>query len=394
MTTLLEKAKSNLGLMLAKTFIPDYWRVPDVNNLPDNPTGMNLDMEYKYPIEVKDLVATLLKYGVRCSVEDIKIGSSVTTYEILLPIGADSSKLIKRTDDLARDLGHPDLRVLSYIPGTKYMGIEVPNNVRMPVSFKELACGLKGGDLQVVLGRDTYNNPVYVDLVDAPHLLVAGTTGSGKSVWLHSVINSLLCTKTPKEVKFLLVDPKRVELKAYECLPHLAKPIAYEADEAEELLDWAVEEMDRRFLLLDKTSSKDIRVHNSLVSSSSRIPYLVFIIDEFSDLVMTSKLKKTFEDKVIRLAQKARAVGIHLILATQKPIKTVVTSLIKGNMPSRISFSVPSNMDSRVILDEGGAEKLLGKGDMLVKIGRLNMSRVQGVWISDKEIRHIIKGGL
>lgn len=392
----LKKAKRGIGFLvkerLNQIVIPGYWRKPDLSLLPDREDLDTFEANYTYPIKPQELESILTRYGIKATVVDTKIGSSVTTYEVKLPVGADSSKLIKRTEDLARDTSQPDLRVLASIPGTTCMGIEVPNNVRFPVPFKNIATEIPKGPLMVAMGEDTYGKNIYMDLSDSPHLLIAGTTGSGKSVWLNVAITSLLCTKTPKEVQFLMVDPKRVELKFYENIPHLAKPIAYEPEDADLLLDYALAEMERRFLILQNTRCRDIKTYNS--TASHKMTYIVFIIDEFSDLMMTAKFKKVFEDKVIRLAQKARAVGIHMVLSTQKPIRTVVTSLIKSNLPSRISFRVPSNVDSRTILDEGGSEKLLGKGDMLVKTSTLNMIRVQSPLVSDDEIQAIAGGKL
>ncbi len=392
----LKKAKRGIGFLvkerLNQTFIPGYWRKPNLSLLQDRDDLDTFEADYTYPIAPKDLESILVQYKIKATVMDTRIGSSVTTYEIKLPIGSDSSKLIDRAEDLARDTSQLGLRVLASVPGTSCMGIEIPNNVRFPVPFKKIASEIPEGSLMVALGEDTYGKNIYMDLADAPHLLVAGTTGSGKSVWLNVAITSLLCTKTPKEVKFLMVDPKRVELKFYEDIPHLAKPIAYEPAEADLLLDYALEEMDRRFIILQNTKCRDIKTYNS--TSVHKMPFIVFIIDEFSDLMMTAKFKKVFEDKIIRLAQKSRAVGIHLVLSTQKPLRTVVTSLIKSNLPSRISFRVPSNMDSRTILDESGSEKLLGKGDMLVKTSTLNMVRVQSPLVSDEEIQAIAGGKL
>lgn len=391
----LEKVERGIGYMikdtLSRVFIPGYWHTPNLDLLP-NPEPNSVEEKDVYPIDPAELAKILINYGIKASITNIRVGSSVTTYEIKLPIGADSSKLIKRTDDLSRDISEPDLRVLASIPGTVCMGIEIPNRIRRTVPFKAIASEIPDKPLMVALGQDTYGKNIYLDIAETPHLLIAGTTGSGKSVWLNVAISSLLCKRTPKEVQFLMVDPKRVELKFYESIPHLIKPIAYGPEDADELLDFAVEEMERRFILLQKTDCRDIKSYNSV--SKDKMPYIVFIIDEFSDLLMTAKFKKVFEDKVIRLAQKARAVGIHMILSTQKPIKAVVTSIIKSNLPARISFRVPSSMDSRTILDENGSEKLLGKGDMLVKTSTLNMVRVQSPFVTDSEIKAIVSGGL
>jgi S-DNA-T family DNA segregation ATPase FtsK/SpoIIIE len=281
------------------------------------------------------------------------------------------------------------------------IGFEIENKDRYTVHFKELFNKLPGNQrLPLILGEGTYGEPVCYDLAAMPHLLVAGQTGSGKSVFLNTLISTLIAKLTPEQVQFLIVDPKRVEFEAYKEIPHMYddQSIAYEPDEARCLLNVAVDEMERRFELLREAGVKKIDDYNS--QTEDKLPYVVFIVDEFSDLMLmgTREQKKEVETKIVRLAQKARAVGIHMVLATQKPLATVMSSLIKGNIPARVAFSVTSGTDSRVILDEIGAETLTGQGDMLFRdpAARNEYSRlirVQAPWLSDEETEYIAKGG-
>lgn len=382
------------------------WKLPDVSTLPD-PAVKEQDKETNYvaPVDPHKIEEVLVRYGIQAKFLDYHIGSSVTTYEIKIPVGTKVSSLIRSRDDIARDIGAPSLRIIQSINNSSTIGFEVENIDRYTVHFKELFLDIPQGlKLPVILGEDTYGEKVYVDLTTMPHLLVAGRTGSGKSVFINTLITTLICKYTPKELQLIMVDPKQVEFAAYEDLPHLyeneGEPlrIASNAEEAREVLEVAVAEMERRFELLKEHKAKKIDDYNAV--ATDKLPYIVFIIDEFADLMLmgTASDRREVENHIVRIAQKARAVGIHMILATQKPLAQIMTTLIKANMPARISFSVTSAGDSRVILDEGGAEALTGNGDMLYRdpLARseyTRIKRIQAPWVSDAEIEMLIKQG-
>ena len=370
------------------------WETPNVDALPDPPAEeSSKEMNYAPPLYPGTIEAVLERYGVIGEFTDYRIGSAVTTYEIRLPIGTRFSSIMRYRDDIARDLSAPSLRIVQSLSDSSLIGLEVENSERYTVFFKQMLKDLPAGfSLPVIMGEDTYGQPIYEDLTEMPHMLVAGQTGSGKSVFLNSTIATLLCTKTPEELKLLIVDPKQVEFVAYEEVPHLLEPIACNPEEARALLDVAVEEMEHRFTLLREARVKKISDYNKKVVEG-KLPYIVFIVDEFADLMMMGSRAdhKEVESKIARIAQKARAAGIHMILATQKPLATIVTSLIKANMPTRVSFNVASMIDSRVILDEGGAETLTGNGDMLYRDPNARseyekLRRVQAPWISDEDL--------
>jgi S-DNA-T family DNA segregation ATPase FtsK/SpoIIIE len=277
--------------------------------------------------------------------------------------------------------------------GTSTIGLEIAHEERFMVGFKDLFEKMPDNmDLPVILGEDTYGMCKYADLAKMPHLLIAGQTGSGKSVFINSTIAALIATKMPSELQLLMIDPKQVEFTAYNDIPHLMEPIANDTEEARQLLDIAVDEMEERFSLFKKHKVKKISEYKE--KTGNTIPHIVFIVDEFSDLMMmgNNKTKQEVEKKIVRIAQKARAVGIHMILATQKPLATIVTSLIKANMPARIAFCVATGVDSRVILDENGAENLTGLGDMLISAPSVSTEviRVQATWIPDEDIDYIV----
>jgi S-DNA-T family DNA segregation ATPase FtsK/SpoIIIE len=382
------------------------WTLPDVSLLPD-PSSDELEREATFvpPIAPEELISVLAHYGVKGKFTDYHIGSSVTTYEVSVPIGTHLSTITRYREDLARDLGTPSLRIIKGIKDAVTVGFEVENKDRYTVHFKQLFKGLPETlRLPMILGEDTYGTPIYQDLAAMPHLLVAGQTGSGKSVFLNTMIATLICKKTPDEVRFLIVDPKQVEFAAYADIPHLfeedgeALQIASDPEEARYLLNVAVDEMERRFGLMKDTHTKKIDDYNA--TAKEKLPYIVFIVDEFSDLMLmgTRDQKKDVETKIVRLAQKARAVGIHMVLATQKPLASVMSSLIKGNVPARVAFSVTSGTDSRVILDDMGAEALTGGGDMLfrdpgARSEYTRLSRVQAPWLSDADLDMLLKQG-
>ena len=360
-------------------------------------TGSSLEESY-YPVPVSDMERVMSVYLPTARFVDIKIGPTLVTYLFELPLGTSGISLVRRSRDLSRDLGIDSLRVVPHVPGTSYCGVEVPNNAPYSVPFKDAITLLSSKSdrkpLEVVLGQDSVGSPLTLDLSTMPHLLVAGTTGSGKSVFLNSVICSLVSLNSPSSVKLRLVDPKQVEFDVYSDLPHLdGVPVANTLSEADAILDSAIEEMEIRLRSFKAAGVRSLESFNEarLLAGLSPLPYQVLIVDEFADLMlMDKKMSSVFESKVVRIAQKARAAGIHMIIATQKPIVRVVTGLIKGNLPSRISFKVPSSTDSRVILDSNGAEDLLGRGDMLISNKDFSMKRAQGVWIDDNDIQTVL----
>jgi S-DNA-T family DNA segregation ATPase FtsK/SpoIIIE len=382
------------------------WNIPDVSMLPDAPANeLSKETNYIAPVDPKKIEEVLLRYGIKATFLDYRIGSAVTTYEIKVPMGTKVSSLIRSRDDIARDIGAPSLRIIQSTNNSSTIGFEVENIDRYTVHFKDMFLGIPDNlKLPVILGEDTYGEKTYVDLTLLPHLLVAGRTGSGKSVFINTLITTLICKFTPEQLRLIMVDPKQVEFAAYENLPHLFEndgeplKIASNAEEARIVLEVAVAEMERRFDLLKGQRAKKIDDYNAV--ATEKLPYIVFIIDEFADLMLmgSSADRKEVENQIIRIAQKARAVGIHMILSTQKPLAQIMTTLIKANMPARISFSVTSAGDSRVILDEGGAEALTGNGDMLYQdpLARneyTRIKRIQASWISDGTIEQLIKQG-
>jgi S-DNA-T family DNA segregation ATPase FtsK/SpoIIIE len=347
--------------------------------------------------KAKKLEATLESFGVRARVTHAHRGPAVTRYEVHPEIGVKVSRIVNLADDLALALAAKDIRIEAPIPGKSAVGIEVPNPEIAMVGLRDL---LESADyhespskLTLVLGRDISGEPVVGDLSKMPHLLVAGATGSGKSVCINAMITSLLYKAKPNEVKLMMVDPKMVELNVYNGIPHLLTPVVTDARRAAVALKKVVAEMEKRYELFAKTGARDIERYNQMVGDSaegSPLPYIVVIIDELADLMMVAPAD--VEDAICRLAQMARAAGIHLIIATQRPSVDVITGVIKANIPSRIAFSVSSQADSRTILDMGGAEKLLGRGDMLyLPVGSSKPIRVQGAFVSDREVEAVVQ---
>ncbi|MBR5427228.1 MAG: DNA translocase FtsK, partial [Clostridia bacterium] len=342
------------------------------------------------------LIEALDSFNVGAQVVDIVPGPSVTRYELKPATGVKISKFTGLADDLALHLAAPaGIRIEAPIPNKAAIGIEVPNRERTPVHIRELLEAEEfrkaKSKLFVTLGRDIAGSGVYIDIAKMPHLLVAGTTGSGKSVCLNAMIVSILYNAKPSEVKLLLIDPKSVEFAVYADIPHLLVPVVSDARKAAGALGWAVTEMMNRYNVFTSAGVKDIESYNRLCTLREDLefmPQIVIIIDELADLM--SVAPSEVEESIFRLAQMARAAGMHLILATQRPSVDVITGVIKSNIPSRIALSVSSIFDSRTILDMGGAEKLLGKGDMLVNpIGRRKPVRVQGCYVSDEELRRV-----
>ncbi|HML87051.1 MAG TPA: DNA translocase FtsK 4TM domain-containing protein [Methylomusa anaerophila] len=351
----------------------------------------------KLPKEISDnariLEQTLESFGVSAKVINTCQGPTVTRYELEPAPGVKVSKIVNLADDLALKLASSGVRIEAPIPGKAAIGIEVPNKELAGVMLREV---LESDDFQrsssrltVALGKDIAGQPVTAELTKMPHLLVAGATGSGKSVCINTLITSILFKAKPDEVKLVLIDPKMVELTNYNGIPHLLSPVVTDSKKAASALNWAVQEMERRYALFATGGVRDITRYNE-VNLEGRLPFIVIIIDELADLMMVAPVD--VEDAICRLAQKARAAGLHLVLATQRPSVDVITGTIKANVPSRISFAVSSQVDSRTILDMAGAEKLLGKGDMLFyPVGAAKPLRVQGAFISDSEVEELVE---
>ena len=354
---------------------------------------------------------TLREFNLDATVVEAETGPVITMFELQLAPGIKVARISSLANDLARSLGAAAVRVVAPIPGKHTIGIEVPNNEKEKVRIKELInmAGNRIGKMHIplFLGKDGSGEALVVDLTALPHLLIAGTTGSGKSVCLNAIIVSILLTQRPDMVKLILVDPKMVEMNAYRDVAHLMCPIVTEMKRAEQILEWLTVKMDERYALFAEARVRNIASYNKLTEEQIyerfcpsneqektkiplRLPYLVIMIDELADLMMTSA--KEVEAYIIRIAQKSRAVGIHIVLATQRPQATVVTGLIKSNLPARISFRVAARMDSRIVLDQNGAEALLGQGDMLfLQPGTSELSRAQGAFLSDDEIHRVVK---
>ncbi|MBI2472316.1 MAG: DNA translocase FtsK 4TM domain-containing protein [Planctomycetes bacterium] len=354
---------------------------------------------------------TLVQFNVNAEVVEIERGPVIAMYELELAPGTKVGKVVSLSDDLAIALKAPSVRVVAPLPGKSSIGLEVPNTKRKTVMLREL---LESSDevrkkmaIPLLIGKDAAGNPLISDLASMPHLLIAGTTGSGKSVCLNSIILSILFLRHPTDVQLLLVDPKMVEFALFREIPHLISPVVTDMKKAAAVLEWAVNKMEERYALLASVGVKHINAYNRLGTPEIRkrlnpegdanlddvqfyLPHIVVVVDELADLMMVAS--KEVEGSVIRLSQKSRAVGIHLILATQRPSVDVITGLIKSNLPSRISFYVASKVDSRTILDQNGAEKLLGSGDMLfLPPGTSKLVRVQGAYVSDEEVKNVVE---
>lgn len=339
---------------------------------------------------------TLKDFGINVEMGSPNFGPTVTQYTLQASSGTKVAKIASLQNDLALALASPTgtVRVEAPIPGTSSIGVEVPNNKPETVYFKELFTSDKmkaesaKSKLAIVLGKDVGGNPIVYDIKKMPHLLVAGATGSGKSVFLHNLMFSLLYKAGPTEVKFILVDPKRVELVYYNDIPHLYTPVITDLDKAPSVFKWAADEMKRRYELLETAKVRDIDSYNEK-SGFQAMPYIVIVVDELAEIMITDA--NSIEKSIIRIAQLARAVGIHLILTTQRPSTNIITGIIKANIPCRVAFNVTSNIDSRVIIDQPGAEKLIGKGDMLfVPPDASKPKRIQGAFISEREIISLV----
>lgn len=376
----------------------------------DEPAVVEIEDESRLRDVGSLLEKTFADFGLKVKVVGIHTGPVVTQYEIALETGLRVSRVTSLSDDLALNLKVQSVRIVAPLPGRNTVGIELPNERRAVVRLKELIAAASAkvtkSHLPLLLGKDSEGRPLVQDLADMPHLLIAGRTGTGKSVCLNSIILSLLLTRTPDECRLVMIDPKQVELAEYGKLPHLMHPVVTDNSKAEAILAWAVDKMEERYELMRRSRVRNIAGFNELGREEilkrvkpvdehdrdmtpDRLPYIVIIVDEVGDLMMA--MKKEVEGHIIRLAQKSRAAGIHLILTTQRPTVDVITGLIKSNLPARICFQVADRSNSRVVLDEVGAERLLGKGDMLfLQPNTSSIIRAQGSYASDQEILRIV----
>ncbi len=385
------------------------WRLPNVDDMLES-WDRFVDSDEHIRNQGRLIQETLALFGVPADFEGAYKGPAVTQYLVkpgyiertvkgeVKRTKVKVSKIASLANDLALALAAPSVRIEAPIPGTNYVGVEVPNAESNIVGLKELMLSedfdaiRKKGRLPIALGEDVKGQPIVADLARMPHLLIAGATGSGKSVCVNSIIACLLCTHTPETLRFLMIDPKMVELSVYNDVPHLLSPVVTEVDRAAGVLFWAVKEMERRYQLLNKGGARDLDRYNAMLRKKGEkpLPYIVIIVDEMADLMMASP--EEVEKHVCRLAQMSRAVGIHLIIATQRPSVDVITGLIKANFPARIAFAVTSQVDSRVILDVPGAERLLGRGDMLFMAPDASkLERIQGTFVGDDELARIVR---
>ncbi|MBI2622404.1 DNA translocase FtsK [Candidatus Microgenomates bacterium] len=368
------------------------WEYPSLSLLSDVSTQKADRGDVKQNAAI--IEKTLQSFGVAARVSEVNLGPAVTQYTLEIALGTKLSKITALSNDLALALAAPtgQIRIEAPIPGRSLVGIEIPNRTLEFVTLKTmLASNLmqnNKGKLIVALGLDVSGNPVIADIARMPHTLIAGTTGSGKSVLINSFITSLLFRTTPNEVKLILIDPKRVELTGYNNIPHLLTPVIVEVDKILSALKWAMSEMDRRYKLFAEVGVRNVNGYNEL-SGFQALPYIVIFIDELADLMAYAPVE--VEDAIARLAQMARATGIHLVVSTQRPSVDVLTGLIKANIPCRIAFNVSSMVDSRVIIDTPGAEKLLGRGDMLyIPPDQAKPTRIQGTYVSENEVKKLV----
>lgn len=388
------------------------YNLPSYSLISDPPLVSHQESREELEQVAEKIEQTLASFKIEARVGHIQRGPVITCYEVTLGPGIKVHKIVSLADDLAMALSARSIRVVAPIPGKSAVGIEVPNGTREVVNLKDLLQSRQYREselrIPILLGKDAAGEPIIEDLARMPHLLIAGSTGSGKSVCINSIIASFLMTRTPDDLKLILVDPKMVELSSFEDIPHLLTPVITDMKKAPAALEWLVRKMDQRYDLMSKAEVRHIDDYNALErplryerlagkigheeaeKSPDRLPFIVIIIDELADLMMTNA--KDVESSIIRLCQKSRAVGIHVILATQRPSVDVITGLIKSNLPCRISFRVASRVDARTIMDGTGAERLLGQGDMLfLAPGASNLTRAQSTYISDKDIRKIVR---
>lgn len=379
-----EKEAPNLSITTQK----EGYQLPPLTLLTENPNKAKRN-QAEMQRNIETLEGTLEQFGIDANVVEVATGPTVTRYEIQLGPGIRVARISALADNIALDLAASHVRVEAPIPGKSAIGVEVPNSTATPVFLRELAEAKEFKDnpskLTVALGQDVSGANKYADLTKMPHLLICGATNSGKSIGLATLITSLLMRNTPKDVRLVMIDPKRVELTLFDRIPHLMCPVIKDVKEAPGVLRAVWREMDRRYDLLSEQGVRNIQGWNEQASFQDKLPYIVVVIDELADLMIQAAAE--VETSIVRLAQLARAVGIHLVIATQRPSVDVITGIIKANIPSRIAFAVSSQIDSRTILDQKGAEDLIGKGDMLfMPIDASKPLRVQGCYVSEKEI--------
>lgn len=374
----------------------DNYNYPTIDLLEDRTNAGSID-EKEIKNKAVAIEETLESFGIGSKVVQIDVGPTVTCYELKPQRGVKVSKILNLSDDLALSLATSGIRILAPIPGKSHVGIEVPNKSKEIVGFKEIISTSNfqnaKSKIPFAMGKSISGDPIVSGIEKMPHLLVSGATGSGKSVCINTIIMSILYKHSPDEVKLLMIDPKVVELSVYNGIPHLIMPVITDPKKASSSLFWAISEMEKRYKAFQKYHVRDIEGYKEAAQtdeSMENLPYIVVIIDELADLMMTAASE--VEDYIMRLAQKSRACGIHLVIATQRPTVDVITGTIKANIPSRISFAVTSQTDSRTILDTAGAEKLLGKGDMLfASSDSMRPLRIQGAFVSDKEVLNVVE---
>ncbi|MGH9033706.1 MAG: DNA translocase FtsK, partial [Acidimicrobiia bacterium] len=386
---------------------PGSWKLPPANTLK---RGNDRQIDRRVVEEGgRVLEATLREFGVDAHLIGLTVGPTVTRYELELAPGVKVNRVTGLSHDIAYAMASPDVRILAPIPGRSAIGVEVPNRQRQLVTLGDVLATTEAKQathpLAAGLGRDIAGNSVMLNLTEMPHLLIAGATGAGKSSCINTIVTSVLMRATPDEVRLILVDPKRVELGAYNDLPHLLTQVVTNPKKAANALDWAVREMDMRYELLAEVGVRDVTGYNAAFDRGDlatkddpdpttgkgyeRLPYILVVVDELNDLMMVAA--RDVEASICRIAQMARAVGIHLVIATQRPSVDVITGVIKANVPSRLAFSVSSLADSRVILDQAGAEKLIGQGDMLlVSATSSRPQRIQGSWVDEECVRKVV----
>ena len=372
------------------------YQLPSINLLNTIKNVSNKANETKAKESISELEKVLKDFDISGKVVQVNIGPTVTQFELEIKAGTKVSKLLSIQREIALALAAKDVRIEAPIPGKSTIGIELPNKVNSSVSFKEVLTKMPDVDeknlLAVGLGKDIMGKVKWMEINTTPHLLIAGATGSGKSVCVNCVITSILMRTKPEQVKLVMIDPKKVELTMYNGIPHLLAPVVTDPKKASIALKNIVAEMEKRYDIFERTKNKNIKGYNKFCESNPdypKMPYIVVIIDELADLMLVAA--KEVEDSIMRITQMARAAGIHLIVATQRPSTDVITGVVKANIPSRISFAVSSSIDSRTILDSVGAEKLLGKGDMLfLPMGDNHPTRIQGAFISEEEIQKVV----
>ena len=390
-----EKKKEVLQLEHALVVEDEHYEYPPVELLSKGKKASRGSAKMLADTAAK-LQKTLYSFGVSAKVENVSVGPTITRYELKPAEGTRVSKIANLADDIALNLAAETIRIEAPIPGKQAVGIEVPNKEKEAVHLREVIESSEfennKSKLSVALGKDVAGKTIIADIGKMPHVLIAGSTGSGKSVCINSIITSIIYNAKPSEVKLVMVDPKVVELSVYNGIPHLLIPVVTDPKKAAGALAWAVQEMDDRYNKFAQKGVRDLKGYNKAIekeNENAKLPQIVIIIDELADLMMVAA--KEVEEAICRLAQKARAAGMHLVIATQRPSVDVITGLIKANVPSRIAFAVSSQVDSRTILDSTGAEKLLGKGDMLFyPVGASKPLRVQGAFVSDDEVEKIV----